>query len=127
MRKAALILIQVLTVFVLTGTANRIIRDIEDEIKDAFEVTLIFEVADKETQGFVQKLYGASCIKDSQCLVYVAYCDNKASLSAVLGLGVLSVDGKCRPVIWVFIVLTVLGFLGTWISCCLYDLLKSKK
>merc|ERR1711983_270298 len=106
MNKAALILIQVLclTVFVSAGTASRNRRDAEDDIKDAFAD------ADKEIQGFVQKFYGATCVMDSQCLEYVAYCDKKA------GLGSLAVDGQCRPVIWVWIVLAVivLLFLGTW-------------
>lgn len=61
---------------------------------------------------------------DSQCLEYVAYCDKKAGLSAAAGLGSLSVDGQCRPVIWVWIVLAVivLLFLGTCICCCLCGL-----
>ena len=98
--------------------ANRIRRDTEDDIKDAFAD------ADKEIQGFVQKFYGASCVMDSQCLEYVAYCDKKAGLSAAAGLGSLSLDGECRPVIWIWIVLAVivLLFLGTCICCCLCGL-----
>merc|ERR1719158_766970 len=48
----------------------------------------------------------------------------KAGLSAAAGLGSLSVDGQCRPVIWVWIVLAVivLLFLGTCICCCLCGL-----
>ena len=118
MNKAALILIQVLIIFMSTGTANRIVRDIEDDINDALAD------ADKEIQGFVLRFYGASCVKQSQCLEYVAYCDKKAGLSAALGLGVLSIDGQCRPVIWVWIVLAViiLLLLGTCICFCLSGL-----
>ena len=115
MNKAALILIQVLTVLVSAVTANRIIHDIEDDIEDSFAD------ADKETQGSLQKFYGASCDKDSQCLEYVAYCDKEARLSSVLGVGVLSVDGRCRPVIWIALAdIVILGICICWLCSCLY-------
>ena len=72
----------------------------------------------------MKKFYGAECVMDIQCLKYVAYCDKKAGLSAALGLGPLSVDGQCRPVVWVWLVLAfiILLFLVICIGLCLRGL-----
>ena len=103
---------------------SRHLLDTQDDINNAIND------AEKELQGFVDKFYGGVCVKDDMCLEPVAFCDKAAGATAALGT--LAVDGQCRPVFWVWIILAVLVLLlvGACVCCiccgicsCLYKCL----
>merc|ERR1712243_5241 len=76
------------------------------------------EKVQEEVAGMIEKFWGSICISDDQCLEVVSFCDKTAGKSASI-MGNLALDGQCRPVIWVWVVLAaiILLFLGSCIAC----------
>ena len=118
MNKSILIILNVLcftAMVVNSGSANRHLLDINDDINEAANN------AQKEIQGFFKRWWGGVCIQDSACLDVVAYCDKNASVDTPLGsVNLGEFAGECRPKWWIWaIVAAIVLFLVGGIVCCI--------
>ena len=84
---------------------RRTTRDIQDDIE-------------REIAGSGNSFYGGNCVMDSNCLSSLSYCD--------LTKGFTPLNGECRPMIWVWVVITGVSLLllGGCFCCIICGLCK---
>ena len=78
--------------FLFVSAGNRQLLD-NDDINDALAN------AQDEFNGLIDSFWGGKCIKDDQCISYVAYCDKTQGLSGSLGKILDGVFVQYRPIL----------------------------
>ena len=63
----------------------------------------------------IGRFYGGVCLADKMCYHPVSYCERRAGITSE-ALGSFSLDGKCRPATWFYIICG--GLLGFLLLCC---------
>jgi len=89
-----------------SSVGSRHLMNTEDDIND------IYDDAEDQIQGIMDKFWGGVCISDDQCYQVVAFCDKSAGLSVI--------DGECRPVTWFWAIpVTIILLLVACCICCI--------
>ena len=86
-----------------------------DEIGEEIDKEVTKLTEDVKLKQEIGRFYGGVCLADKMCYHPVSYCERRAGITSE-ALGSFSLDGKCRPATWFYIICG--GLLGFLLLCC---------
>ena len=103
-------LVSVFIIFSLISTSMQKVTSIEKE-----KVTLQDE---EDVKNIIGAFYDGLCLGDENCLRPISFCDESLGVVSTSTSGIFSLDGRCRPVTLVWVLVAMVGLAMTISSCC---------
>ena len=103
-------LVSVFIIFYFIPTS---MQEVTSVVKE--KVTLQDEA---DVKSIIRAFYDGLCLGDENCLRPISYCDESLGVVSSSTQGTFHLDGRCRPVTLVWILVTMVGAALAISACC---------